>query len=77
MAQQKRTYPAEFKRRMVELVPSGRSPDELAKEFGPSPNRIRDRCFACEPRGPGIRCRPGCEGARPYPRRSLPRSHRL
>jgi transposase len=41
MAQQRKTYPAEFKRRMVELVRSGRSPEELAKEFEPSPNTIR------------------------------------
>jgi len=41
MAQQKKTYPAEFKRRMVGLVRSGRSPEELAKEFEPSANKIR------------------------------------
>ncbi len=41
MAQGKKTYPAEFKRRMVELVRAGRSPEELAKEFEPSPNTIR------------------------------------
>ncbi len=40
MAQQKKTYPAESKRRMVELVRAGRSPEELAKEFEPSPNTI-------------------------------------
>jgi transposase len=42
MAQGKKTYPAEFKRRMVELVRAGRSPEELAKEFEPSPNMIRN-----------------------------------
>jgi len=41
MAQGKKTYPAEFKHRMVELVRAGRSPEELAKEFEPSPNTIR------------------------------------
>ena len=41
MAQTRKTYPAEFKRRMVELVRAGRSPEELAKEFEPAPNRIR------------------------------------
>ena len=41
MARGKKTYPAEFKRRMVELVRAGRSPEELAKEFEPSPNTIR------------------------------------
>lgn len=34
-------YPAEFRRRMVELVRSGRKIDELAKEFEPSANAIR------------------------------------
>jgi len=41
MARGKKTYPAEFKRRMVELVRAGRSPEELAKEFEPSANTIR------------------------------------
>jgi transposase len=41
MAQTRKTYPPEFKRRMVELVRTGRSPEELAKEFEPSPNTIR------------------------------------
>ena len=42
MAQGKKTYPAEFKRRMVELVRAGRSPEELAKESEPSPDTIRN-----------------------------------
>lgn len=42
MARGKKTYPAEFKRRMVELVRAGRSPEELGKEFEPSPNTIRN-----------------------------------
>ena len=29
-------YPPEFRRRMVELVRAGRSPEELAEEFEPS-----------------------------------------
>ncbi len=41
MAQGKKTYAPEFKRRMVELVRAGRSPEDLAKEFEPSPNTIR------------------------------------
>ena len=41
MAQTRKTYPKEFRRRMVELVRAGRSPEELAKEFEPSPNTIR------------------------------------
>ncbi|HEX2218777.1 MAG TPA: IS3 family transposase, partial [Gemmatimonadales bacterium] len=34
-------YPAEFRRRMVELVRAGRNPSELAKEFEPSAQAIR------------------------------------
>lgn len=34
-------YPPEFRDRMVELVRSGRSPEELAKEFEPSAQSIR------------------------------------
>ena len=35
-------YPAEFWARMVELVRSGRSPEELAREFEPSSQAIRN-----------------------------------
>ena len=35
-------YPAEFRARMVELVRSGRSPEELSKEFEPSSQAIRN-----------------------------------
>ena len=35
-------YPPEFKARMVELVKAGRSPEQLAKEFEPSANAIRN-----------------------------------
>ncbi len=35
-------YPDEFKRRMVELVRAGRSPQQLAKEFEPSAQAIRN-----------------------------------
>ncbi len=41
MAQTRKRYPPGFKRRMVELVRAGRKPEELAKEFEPSPNTIR------------------------------------
>ena len=34
-------YPPEFRRRMVELVRSGRSPEELGREFEPSAQSIR------------------------------------
>jgi transposase len=35
-------YPAEFRRQMVELVRAGRSPEELAQEFEPSAQAIRN-----------------------------------
>lgn len=35
-------YPPEFKQRMVELVRAGRNPDELAEEFEPSAQAIRN-----------------------------------
>jgi hypothetical protein len=31
-----RVYPPEFRQKLLELVASGRSPEELAKEFEPS-----------------------------------------
>jgi transposase len=34
-------YPPEFRRRRVELVRAGRSPEELAREFEPSARAIR------------------------------------
>lgn len=38
MAKGKKTCAPAFKRRMVELVRAGRSPEDLGKEFEPSPN---------------------------------------
>ncbi len=35
-------YPPEFREQMVALVRSGRTPDELAKEFEPSAQTIRN-----------------------------------
>ena len=35
-------YPPEFKKELVELVRSGRSPESLAKEFEPSAQTIRN-----------------------------------
>jgi transposase len=34
-------YPAEFRRQMVELVRSGRTPEALSREFEPSAESIR------------------------------------
>jgi len=42
MAKSRPPYPLEFRQRMVELVRAGRSPDELAKEFEPSAQAIRN-----------------------------------
>ena len=35
-------YPPEFRRQMVELVRAGRTPEELAREFEPSAQTIRN-----------------------------------
>ncbi len=37
-----RSYPPEFRRQMVELVRAGRTPEELAREFEPSAQAIRN-----------------------------------
>ena len=41
MPRPKPSYPPEFRRELVELVRSGRSPESLAKEFEPSAQSIR------------------------------------
>ena len=38
----RRPYPPEFRQQMVELVRTGRTPDELAAEFEPSAQTIRN-----------------------------------
>ena len=35
-------YPPEFRRRIVELIRAGRTPEQLAKEFEPSAQTIRN-----------------------------------
>ena len=42
MPRTRRPYPPEFRQQMVELCRSGRSPEELAKEFEPSGQTIRN-----------------------------------
>lgn len=42
MPRGKPPYPAEYRARMVDLVRSGREPEELAKEFEPSAESIRN-----------------------------------
>jgi transposase len=41
-------YPPEYRQRIVELVRSGRTPQELAREFEPSAQCIRDWVKAAE-----------------------------
>jgi transposase len=38
----RRAYPPEFRQQIVELFRAGRSTSELAKEFGPHPQSIRN-----------------------------------
>jgi transposase len=42
MSRSGRPYPPEFRRQMVELVHAGRSPEELAREFEPMAQSIRN-----------------------------------
>ena len=42
MPRAKPPYPPEFRRRMIELVRAGRSPDALAREFEPTAESIRN-----------------------------------
>ena len=42
MPRKRPPYPPEFRRQMIELVRAGRTPEELAKEFEPSAQAIRN-----------------------------------
>ena len=42
MPQGHAAYPAEYRRRLVELVRSGRTPEELSRQFEPSAQAIRN-----------------------------------
>jgi transposase len=42
MAKSRRAYPREYRERIVELVRAGRSPAELAREFEPTAECIRN-----------------------------------
>jgi len=42
MPKSHRPYPAEFRRRVVELVRGGRSPESLAQQFEPTAQAIRN-----------------------------------
>ena len=42
MSEKRPPYPPEFRRQMIELVRAGRSAEDLAKEFEPSAQAIRN-----------------------------------
>ena len=42
MGKTRRAYPPEFRRQMIDLVRAGRSPEELALEFEPAAQSIRN-----------------------------------
>jgi len=42
MAKSRRAYPLEYRQRILELVRAGRSPDDLAGEFEPTAQSIRN-----------------------------------
>ena len=42
MSKKRPPYPPEFRRQLIELVRAGRSPEDLAKEFEPSAQAIRN-----------------------------------
>ena len=42
MPRKPRRYPEEFRQQMVELIRAGRSPEDLSREFEPSPQTIRN-----------------------------------
>ena len=42
MGKTRAAYPPEFRRQMVELVRAGRTPEELAREFEPTAQSIRN-----------------------------------
>ena len=42
MAKRSRPYPLDFRRQMVALVRTGRTPEELGREFEPSAESIRN-----------------------------------
>ena len=50
MAKTRGAYPPEFRRQMVELVHAGRTPEELAHEFEPTAQSIRNWVAQCPTR---------------------------
>src|SRR5919112_5965451 len=54
MPKSHRPYPPEYRQHILELVRAGRTPEELAREFEPSAQCIRDWIKAAE-QPPGVR----------------------
>ena len=48
MGKTRRAYAPEFRRQMVDLVHAGRTPEELAREFEPTAQSIRNWLAPCE-----------------------------
>ncbi len=48
MTKRLRRYSEEFRRQMIDLVRSGRTPEELSREFDPSAQAIRNWVTAAE-----------------------------
>jgi transposase len=71
MAKKRPFYPLEYRQHLIELVRAGRSPDELAKEFDPTPQTIRNWVAQAD-RDDGV----GCGGTTPAERDELRRLKR-
>ena len=57
MGKTRKPYPPEYKERIIELLREGRSPGELAKEFEPSTQTIRNWWYESLQEG-GVRTQP-------------------
>ncbi len=62
MSKTRAPYAPEFRQQMIELVRSGRSPEELSREFEPSAQAIRNWVAQAD-RDEGRRAAVGREGA--------------
>lgn len=57
MSKRRSAYPPEFRRQMVELVRSGRNPEELSREFEPTAQAIRNWVAQADRDEPGVQGR--------------------
>jgi transposase len=71
----RRAYPAEFRQQVVELYHAGRSTTELAQDFGPHPQSIRN-WVAWAKRDAGAAGKNGQESLTPSEREELNRLRR-